>query len=119
MSEPLTPQRVEQAIQKYISDIGKLIGEHAAANYTKALAVADYDHAAAQARSEHREHLAQSEQKITEGIVNDFATIKTFEQLKAKLLATAREESLKQALRARQSMLDGARSLGSNLRAVT
>ena len=116
MSETLTPERAEQAIQFYLHQLGELVGQYAEAADLKATTEAAYRLQHATARTEYRHKASQDGSKTTESVVDDIATIQTFDALSARLMAAAREESTKLALRACQSKLDGARSLAANVR---
>jgi len=118
MSEVLTPERAEQAIQFYLHQLGELVGQYAEAAHDKAVCEAEYRLAFATARTEFRANAAETGAKSTDNITDDFGTIKSYEQLRDRLLSAAKEESLRAALRACGSKLDGARSLAANLRSV-
>jgi hypothetical protein len=118
MSEVLTPERAEQAIQFYLHQLGELVNDYSSAADLRATTEASYRLAHATARTEYRHNAIENGWKTTESIVDDHATIATYDELSARLLAAAREESLKLALRACGSKLDGARSLAANLRSA-
>ena len=114
-NDPLTPQKVEAAIMFYINQITGLVAEYAEAADAKAITDAEFKLAWAKARRDHRDIAAIEGWKVTESILDDNATIITYDALKARLVAIGKEESVKLAARAAQSKLDGARSLGSNI----
>lgn len=118
-NEPLSPDKVSNAIQYYIRKLSEATDTYAQAADEKAEAEAEFKRAWAQARTDYRAEAIEKGWKATEAIVDDHATLTTFEALKARLHADAVEEATKLAVRSLQSRLDATRSLGANLREVT
>ena len=117
MSEPLTPQKVEAGIRDSINKLGELVHQYAAAGDAKATTDADFKIAWAKARTLRRS--SELMPKPTESVLEDYATLETEDQLRARLSAAATEEAIKLGLRAMTSRLDAMRSLAANLREVT
>ena len=116
--DQLTPERAEKAIQFYLHQLGELVVQYAVSATEKATTNADYQVARSRSRVTYRDQAAANGWKATDSIVDDHATLQTEDELRARLLAEAREESTKLALRAAGDKLNGARSLAANLRSV-
>ena len=114
--EPLTPQKVEAGIRESINRLGELVHQYAKAGDDKATTDADFKIAWAKARTYLR---LTAETKPTESVLEDYATLETEKEMRARLSAAATEESIKLGLRAMATRIDAMRSLGASLRDVT
>lgn len=112
--EPLTYAKIEDNLRLVMNRTERLVEEFAAAVDAKAPAEAAFKSAWARARIQFRAE--RQGQKVTEGMVDDHATVATEQEHLAYLLAQAAYESKKQALYNAQRLADDLRSLMASYR---
>lgn len=115
-NEPLTSLKVEQGIRHAMNSLAQLVHDYAEAGDAAAVSEAEFKLAWATARTEYRADAAAGGWKTTEAVVDDHATISTYEALSKRIITAQKAESLKLAMRAMQARLDAMRSLGAGLR---
>jgi len=112
----LTPFEIQEAIESELDRMENLIDELRTAAVESARAEADFKVGFAKARLLARHEGAESGVKVTQDLAEDTATVATEDARYAYLLAQNNIVSLREAIKASQSHLDGLRTLAASHR---
>lgn len=112
----LNPAQIHAAIEQVSNDLESLVSELAKAGDAAAHAEADYKAEFAKQRLKVRDAAQHQSRRITVDEVTDWATERTRELQLEHLLSKNNYETLRSALRARQSRLDALRTLATSIR---
>jgi len=114
----LTQGEVQERIEKLEEHIEALTDEIRAAGHDAAIAETDYETAYAQQRLLARFNANEEGKKITAPAVDDTAVVATSELRRAALLARNNLSTLREALAAAKTNMDGLRTLAASHRSV-
>jgi hypothetical protein len=116
VSSVLDPSEIAERMERVMAALEELVDEVRDAAHGAAVAEATYKAAFAQARLKARVTAENDGRRLTTDAAEDAATAGTQDERLDYLIATSRLTSARDALRARQAVLDGLRTLSAAVR---